>query len=308
MSTATDGTDGGRSGTGGEGEDLFDLTVRPLRTYEELQACVEIQRETWGEESEDHVPASLLSVAVKVGGVVAGAFARGEDAAEPRLVGFVFGLAGWREARPVHWSHMLAVRRPFRNRGIGRRLKRYQREILLELGVATAYWTYDPLVARNAHLNLNLLGARVEDFVTDMYGTGGRSRLHVGGSTDRFMVRWELKSPRVERSLAVLEAEPGGLEEGTPEPSADPPEDLTVVDPRSVAPTDASATFPRDEALRLAIPADVVSLSADDPEEGERWRRGLRATLRHYLSRGYRVAGFLPARGEPEAWYVLRRD
>lgn len=267
-------------------------SYRRLRSRDEFRACVEIQEGTWGEDAGDVVPASLLSVAVKVGGVAAGAFVGG------RLAGFVFGLAGWRGERRAHWSHMLAVRREYRNRGIGRRLKWLQRELLLEDGVETAFWTYDPLVARNAHFNLNVLGAEVHDFVVDMYGSGRSSPLHVGGSTDRFIVRWELDSSRVRRALAG-EAGGSSWSESGPVPP--------TVDPREAVDADPGAVVPAADVLRLSVPPDAVALDREDPQAGERWRLGLRSALRHCLSRGYRVRGFLPPRGEGRGHYLLQR-
>ncbi|HSY82913.1 MAG TPA: hypothetical protein VK807_14175, partial [Gemmatimonadaceae bacterium] len=96
------------------------------------------------------------------------------------MLGFVFGVSGVIAGEIVHWSDMLAVHADARNRGIGRALKRFQRDAVLAMGIKTMYWTYDPLVARNAHLNLNVLGAQVTEYVPDMYGPG----------TDRFIVRW----------------------------------------------------------------------------------------------------------------------
>lgn len=263
---------------------------RPLESFREFRECVEIQRDTWGEDSPDHVPASLMSVAVKVGGIAAGAFVEGED----RMAGFVFGLAGWRDDRRVHWSHMLAVRRSYRDRGMGRRLKELQRELLLEDGVDTVYWTFDPLIAKNAHLNLNLLATRVDEFVTDMYGAGLDSPLHVGGATDRFVVRWDLESPRVVRAL-----------KSDREPSPEGAEEAPVVDPRAVP---EPADYPEAQLLRLTIPARAVALDAEDPDLGLSWREGLRTALLHYLSRGYRVEGFLPEKEADVGYYLLQRQ
>ena len=125
------------------------MIYRGLQTHDEYTECVELQRAIWGEDLRDPVPAPLLRASQKVGAVLIGAF---DD--KNRLAGFVFGITGIREGRPAHWSHMLGVRPDVRGLGVGRRLKELQRERLLELGVEVAYWTYDPLVARNAHLNL----------------------------------------------------------------------------------------------------------------------------------------------------------
>ena len=148
---------------------------------------MELQELTWGRGFADRIPASLLLITQKTGGIAAGAF-------EPdgSLAGFVLGFTGIRHGQPAHWSHMLAVRPDVRDRGIGRALKQYQREQLVAAGVAVMYWTFDPLVARNAHLNLTELGALVEEYVPDLYGPGDDSPLDRGMGTDRLILRWEI--------------------------------------------------------------------------------------------------------------------
>ncbi len=160
--------------------------IRHCVSTADFDACVQLQQATWGETYRDIVPASLLKVSRRVGGIVAGAFAG------PELVGFVYGLTGPdRDGRLLHWSHMLGVRADWRDRGIGRALKAFQRSALRGSGVATIAWTFDPLVARNAHLNLNRLGARIAEYVPDMYAETG-STLHAFG-TDRLVVEWPVE-------------------------------------------------------------------------------------------------------------------
>jgi predicted GNAT superfamily acetyltransferase len=161
--------------------------VRPLTSDADLRACLALQHATWGEGFSEAVPPSLLRVVQRVGGVAAGAFdASGE------LLGFVFGITGVRDGRIVHWSDLLAVRADARGRGIGRRLKEYQREEVRRLGGEAILWSFDPLVARNAHLNLVRLGARVVEYVVDMYGVSD-SVLHRGLGTDRLVVEWPIE-------------------------------------------------------------------------------------------------------------------
>ena len=151
------------------------ITVRHLSGADELDACVRMQRETWG--ADWVVPYPMLLVSQKLGGILAGAFE-----GDGPMLGFVFGVPGVIAGEIVHWSDMLAVHPDARNRGIGRALKTFQRDAVRAMGIKTMYWTYDPQVARNAHLNLNILGAEVTEYVPDMYGPG----------TDRFIVRWGL--------------------------------------------------------------------------------------------------------------------
>jgi predicted GNAT superfamily acetyltransferase len=177
------------------------ITVRHLAGADALDACVRMQRDTWGAEWGELVPRSMLLVSQKLGGIVAGAF--DGDGGGPML-GFVFGMTGLVGGEVVHWSDMLAVRGDARDRGIGRALKAFQRDAVLAMGIRTMYWTYDPLVARNAHLNLNVLGAQVVEYVTDMYGASN-SPLHTGLGTDRFIVRWCLDG-QAPRTFGAVEA------------------------------------------------------------------------------------------------------
>jgi chorismate synthase len=172
--------------------DVSSLVVRRLASHEDYAAAVELQRLIWGQSFRDVVPTAILKVTQRVGGVTAGAFDPDGD-----LVGFVYGLTGFYDGRLVHWSHMLGVRPELRDHGIGRRLKEFQRELLAEAGIEWIYWTFDPLVARNAHINFNKLGVEVDEYVPNMYGVTD-SALHGGVETDRLVVAWSLGGERRE--------------------------------------------------------------------------------------------------------------
>lgn len=259
-------------------------------------ACVELQKSTWGEDFAELVPPSVLNVARKIGGLLVGAFDPGDE-----MLGFVFGLAGLRDDRPIHWSHMLAVRPGARGRGLGRRLKLEQRARLLERGVDVALWTFDPLVSRNAHLNLNRLGATITAYEPDLYGTRTNSPLHGEGGTDRFVVRWELGGERARRAA-----------QGEMPVDAAAYGDAPVVTPGGRGErTDGDASpweppFPSPTRVLVEIPRDVQGLKRSDPERVHRWRRLTRAALPWYLERGYRIEGLLPSPGGDRFRYALR--
>jgi predicted GNAT superfamily acetyltransferase len=261
------------------------LVLRSLVTVEDFHACVELQRATWGAHFSDLVPASLLKVSQKVGGLALGAF-------DPSgaMVGFLFGLAGVVAGRPAHWSHIGAVVRAARDRGLGARLKRRQRELLLREGVEVVRWTFDPLEARNAHLNLNRLGAGVESYVEEMYAGEEGSDLAEGIGTDRFIVRWDLASDRAKEALA-------GRLPKDPERYADSP----VVS----ADGDVGEPLPDAPHVRIEIPRSIQDLKAVDLDRAVAFRASTRRALQHYLAAGYRVDTLLAA-GERRFYGVVR--
>ena len=263
---------------------LADGTViRELADHRERAEAVRIQDETWGEGFTERVPAAILLVAQKTGGVAAGAFSP-----DGRLLGFVFGITGIRGGRAIHWSDLLAVRTEAQGRHFGEALKHYQRDVCRERSIDTMYWTFDPLVARNAHLNLNRLGASIEEFVPDMYGTSTSSSLHTLG-TDRFIAAWRLGTP-----AAPMPSEPSLLA-GVP----------LVAGFNSDSDATGSA-LPDAAAVGIRIPGDYHKLVAVDLERARAWQRAARRGFVHYFSRNYRVTAFVPGRND-DATYLLSR-
>lgn len=266
------------------------LRIRHLRTQEEFRACVELQIATWGEGFREVVPATILNVSQRLGGVTAGAFD-----ADGTLVGFVFGMTGVRDGEVVHWSDMLAVRADLQNHGLGRRLKAFQREAVRSQGVTRMYWTYDPLVARNAHFNLVRLGARVSEYVPDMYGTDTGSALHEGFGTDRFVVVWSIGDDDVEPAAAARPASAG---------------DAPILNDGAVDGTDAelarvAATMPA--CVRVEIPADIFRVQAESPPGAARWRATSRRALQWGLAHGYAIDRFTYDDATRRGFYVLTR-
>jgi predicted GNAT superfamily acetyltransferase len=185
------------------------IEIRNCAGFDELEACVQLQVETWGVDPSDTTPRKTFLLAQKIGGQVMGAFDSEIAGGGPgSLVGFVFSLPGMKtgggEPRAYLHSHMLAVREGYRNRGLGAKLKLEQRREALSRGIRHMEWTFDPLEIKNAYLNIHKLGAVVRGYEVDFYGVSS-SRLQGGLPTDRLFAEWDLDSPRVQ---AILEGRP----------------------------------------------------------------------------------------------------
>lgn len=258
--------------------------IRPLADYAEMKRAVEFQRGIWGSSFSELVPAVIFWAAARTGGIVAGAF---DPAGE--MAGLIFGITGWDGSRPIHWSDMLGVQPSARGRGLGLALKRYQRDTLLAVGVTRVNWTFDPLEARNAHINFTRLGATAREYIRDAYGASS-SPLHRGIGTDRLVAEWDLDAPRV-RDRMDGEAWRPARTVGAPE-----------INPGGGAPR----LDHEESRLWLRVPAEIQKLKERDAVAARRWREYTRAAFEEYLARGYEVTDLeTDAEGSR---YLLARD
>lgn len=274
----TDGAARERTDTAGDAHALADETDRRAGIVtrearpDELAGALARFDATWG--AGRTVDLASLTAIAHAGNTVLVAVpaqgradAAGEPAADEPPVGAALGFLGWAGGLHVH-SHMNAVDPRARGRGIGVALKLRQRAICLEHGVEEVRWTYDPLIRRNAHMNLVRLGAEVIGYHPDFYGEL-RDAISGGDRSDRFEVRWRLTSTRVSRALERI-PQPAWHAEGGLPLTADF-EGVRATDPRAAAALrDASReafAALADGRLRPELDAngDYV-FTADDPD------------------------------------------
>ena len=272
-----------------EGMDPASIEIRPLATPKERDACVELQRSTWGDDFSDVIPASILKVSQRIGGVALGAFDR-----EGALLGFVFGLTGVERGRIVHWSDMLAVAPRARNLGLGRRLKEEQRQNVRQLGADVIYWTYDPLVARNAHLNFNRLGVRLGEYVEDMYGITD-SVLHGGIATDRIIVAWPTHDAEIAQLL--VEAERVALSSDC--------RSAPIATGDWIDGAAGAAILPY--CIRVEIPLNGEALLLHSPPEASVWRYSVRREIQWGLAAGYTITAFFQDEKTDRGYYLMTK-
>ena len=220
-----------------------------MEDAQEMSVCVDLQQRIWGYTSLDTVPDQIFIVARKTGGQVMTAY----DGDEP--VGFALAFAAIRDGITYLHSHMVGVLDSYQNRGVGRLLKLAQREDALDRGINLIEWTFDPLQLKNAHFNIEKLGAIVRHYIPNLYGRTS-SPLHAGLPTDRLVAEWWVRSQRVEDILA-----------GTPRPSAA-------------------------NADRIAIPANIRQICRDEPQRAEQIQTKLREQFVTHIAGGCAAAGF----------------
>lgn len=242
------------------------ISTRPA-TAAELDGVLARFEATWG--SGRGPDRSMLQALDHAGNTVLVAVPVGEpaEAAGPPL-GATLGFLGWTGGVHLH-SHMNAVDPGARARGVGVALKLRQRAICLQHGVTEMRWTYDPLIRRNARMNLVRLGAEVVAFLPDFYGEL-RDAITGADRSDRFEVRWRLDSRRTARALARGPVPEWRAEGGLPlvadyeRVRADDPQVAAQLRAASRA---AFAVLARDERLRVELDADGdYVFTHDDPD------------------------------------------
>jgi predicted GNAT superfamily acetyltransferase len=179
-----------------------EVEIRHCSTLAEYEECVRIERLIWGEDM-SAPSARLFVVARHTGGQTLGAFDRASNGVGggTKMIGFTLAFAGMHNLRPFLHSHLTAVLPEFRDRGVGRRLKLFQRQDALNRGIDLVEWTFDPLDLKNAHFNLARLGAIARRYIPNCYGVT-ESPLHAGLPTDRLVAEWWIGSDRMNSILA----------------------------------------------------------------------------------------------------------
>ncbi len=268
------------------------FSIRDLNGMEDMRECEAIEREVWGFVDLDIVPAGLLAVMGHYGAASAGAFV------EDRMAGFVVSFPGFVDGKPLHHSHMLAVRPEFRGRNIGIALKWTQADRVLAQGLDHVNWTFDPLQARNANLNLNRLGAVASIYRENVYGES-QSPLHGGIPTDRLEPDWFLKSDRVARARRGELKPPPGVPEL--------PHVHALLPRRGDYPEcGPMGEIPDAPEVLLGIPTDFTAMIRDDAGLAHDWRLKTRHAFQRLLASGYEARGFHEGGGEA-AYRLVRR-
>ena len=272
------------------------ITLRDLHSLDECKQVVELEKKIWGySDAEDLVPAIMLFLCAKRGGMLIAADVDGEPQ------GFAFSMASIVDRKPAQWSHMMGVMAGARTRGLGRLLKLEQRRRAIANGLELIEWTFDPLQAVNAHLNFRKLGVISQTYAENIYGDSS-SVLHRGTPTDRLIVEWWIQTPHVARRV-----EAGDLiardQSVTEAPVLN---ELSGRDPWDLP---AETTMPAEgERVLIRVPARFSDMLQQDPALAQAWRMQTRALFTSCFAQGYRAVDFIRDERAGGAYLLARAD
>lgn len=270
---------------------MSEITIRTLNTVEEFAAAVDLQKIYWGEAMSDQVPAHMLLSFARYGGHVHGAYDGG------KMVGLLIGFLG------AHYepdnqdatklllimSKRMVVLPEYRGQKIGENLKLAQRDFARQHNIQLVSWTFDPLLSRNAYLNIHKLGAIVQDYVVDYFGADASNPVM---SADRLVANWWVNHPHIDRSDYI-------------DASTTPIANTVSLNNRELLVPDDFQLADSD-ILRLEIPIEFVPLNQINPDLGEEWRNHIRFAFQKLLEAAYIATDFI--RVENRVFYVFTRD
>jgi len=222
------------------------ISIRPLTSLADQELGRMVFDKTWAMDSGTEITPNLLQAMVHSGAYLSGAFIDGN------CVGAAFAFPATTGGLHLH-SHMTAVLDKFRDKGIGYALKVDQYKWAKQNNYKEITWTFDPLVARNAKLNLLKLGVEISAYYPNFYGDMP-DELNAGDESDRVMA-----------SLKVV---------------GDLPTPRTAI------------STPDNSSVLIAIPSDIVAIRNKDLAENLKWRRSVREEFVGVLARGGKVIGF----------------
>lgn len=241
------------------------IAIRECKSVEDFKQCIELERAVWKDEDLGIMPIRLYLISKACNAPTIGAFE-----SSGRLVGFVHTMIALMDGQVVYHSHLAAVLEDLRHRDIGFRMKLAQREQAINAGVPLIIWTFDPLQSRNAHLNINKLGAVIRRYEVNYYSEGLSTVFDSDVPTDRVFAEWWVSSPHVDSVLA------------------------------------GDRPYVGSQTKSVLIPEDINKVRARSIDEHLKWRIRVREDFQNALSGGLIVRGFERADGTSR--YLLAAD
>ncbi|MDQ6945238.1 MAG: GNAT family N-acetyltransferase [Actinomycetota bacterium] len=264
------------------------VRIVDLHDLSELTPAIELFDLIWAGAGVSYMPIGVLRALEHADNHVSGAF-DGD-----RMVGALVGFMGFHREQLALHSHMLAVLPKMQGRSIGSELKLNQRSWAIRRGVEVVTWTFDPLISRNAYLNVTGLGVEAAEYHVNFYGEMTDS-INAGDESDRLLAVWRVSGPRAEMALSGRRVD---------EASVLRREGLVTALAMGSNQEPAQQEYGTEATLLCRIPTDIESMRRLAPDRARAWRLAVRDVLGEALAGGYAIEAFL-RRG---CYVVSRRE
>jgi predicted GNAT superfamily acetyltransferase len=222
------------------------IQVRELDNLQDQDFGRKIFDKTWSMEAGTEIAPNLLQAMVHSGSYLSGAFI------DNKIVGAAFAFPATNGGLHLH-SHMTAVLPEYRDRGVGYALKINQWNWAKKKNYSHLAWTFDPLVRRNAKLNIAKLGVDISAYHPNFYGDMPDA-LNAGDESDRLMISWstDINAPKARELI----------------------------------------TKPETGNILIEIPEDIVAIRSKNQSESMKWRRQVREQFLAAFEKNGKVVGF----------------
>lgn len=279
------------------------LKFKLLETHDEYMQAEQLQRTVWGFADREVIPLSELVVAQKNGGFVFGAFD-----SQNKMVGFCFGVPGYKDGQLYHYSRMLGVLPEYQDKGLGHELKLMQRQLVQDQGLKLIRWTFDPLQSRNAFFNIEKLGVIVREYGINVYGTASSSRFNEGLETDRFIPEWWINSKRVREKLGAR-ARGTAVDEVVLWDKWKPAIE-TKFNSDGLLEPETTRLNHKSKCVAVEIPDNIGDIKRRSLELAQEWRFETRKVFTALFDKGYTVTGFSTGLvgKKRHSFYLLEKD
>jgi len=222
------------------------FTIKNLNTLQDHRLARQIFDLVWLSNSGTEITPNLLKAMIHSGSYLSGAFI------DKQIIGAAFAFPATNDGLHLH-SHMTAVLPDYRDKGVGYALKIDQWKWAKEKTYPYLSWTFDPLVSRNAKLNIAKLGVDISAYHPNFYGNMPDA-LNAGDESDRLLVSWptDVNAPKAKELIA----------------------------------------FPKSDDILIEIPEDIVAIRSKNQSESIKWRRQVREQFMAAFAKNGKVVGF----------------
>ena len=221
-------------------------STRSLVSVSDINQAREIFDRTWAPVNSTEVTPNLLQAMVHSGSYLSGAFI------DNKIVGAALAFPATNNGLHLH-SHMTAVLDEHRDKGVGYALKIDQWGWAKKKNYSHLSWTFDPLVRRNAKLNIIKLGVDISAYYPNFYGEMPDA-LNAGDESDRLMVSWSTDIDKPKARELITNTKP--------------------------------------DDILIEIPEDIVAIRSKNQSESMKWRRQVRDQFLAAFEKNGKLVGF----------------